>query len=535
MSDLQPALNWQTLTIEAVAVPAAQSQEPEPFDLDAIAKTVFKLAETTPQLQPLPQPELSVQVKKAVQRLVAIIAKLRSPEGGWPTDLEPTVENLLPYVTEEAYEVLDTLHIDGVAPQVTLTQALEDVLQTTTLPGYLLVEELIPRLLWYVARGSYDLMRLLCGVEASVFQPGQGWQTGIVRLVAILDAKFDSDRHWALDLATYQPPTTVLTEQVLIRSEHETFCPQPTWVASLTQHLLQQIQTVTPEALTFIEPAVVELLAPSQGWQTCTLQLQLAFEFTAGTQPAIAEVNAASVEQTGDPNLSFKFTTPTVLEQYLQSLVQQPLDVAIAQLPAPDTWNRDRLLAMPTSQALATIVEAAALVAEAVPQAKDLGQDCATHAGVVLDDWLPQLLWQLTSSSYEVMHWIGGLTAKALPTGDRWQAGTLRLWTVLSLKTTEHDWYFDISTGQNLKAMPSALAASAMIQLDVVEKSPRLQRVEPVMTRLIAQIQTSTPLMQQLMEGIEVHLLTAPEVWQRGLLKLEVGLELMSDLDWCSL
>ncbi len=535
MSDPQPALNWQTLTIEAVSVPAAQPQETEPFDLDAIAKTVFKLTEATPQIQPLTQPELSVQVRAAVQRLVAIIAKLRSPEGGWPADLEPTVENLLPYVTEEAYEVLDTLHIDGVAPQVTLTQALSDVLQTTTLPGYLLVEELIPRLLWYVARGSYDLMRLLCGVEANVFQPGEGWQTGIVRLVAILDAKFDSDRHWALDLATYQPPATVLTEQALIRSEQETFCPQPTWVASLTQQLLQQIQAVTPEASTFIDPVLVELLAPSQDWQTGSLQLKLAFEFTAGTQPAIAEVNAASAEQTGEPNLKLKFTTPTVLEQYLESRVQQPLDAAIAQLPAPDTWNRDRLLAMPTSQALATIVEAAALVAEAVPQTRELGQDCATHAGVVLDDWLPQLLWQLTSSSYEVMHWIGGLSAKVLPTGDRWQAGTLRLWTVLSLKTADHDWYFDISTGQSLKAIPPALAASAVIQLDVAEKSPRLQRVEPVLTRLVAQMQASTPLMQQLMEGTEVNLLTHSESWQPALLKLEVGLELMSDLDWCNL
>jgi XTP/dITP diphosphohydrolase len=45
----------------------------------------------------------------AVQQLVAVVAQLRSPEGGCPWDLEQTSESLTPYVIEEAYETVDAI------------------------------------------------------------------------------------------------------------------------------------------------------------------------------------------------------------------------------------------------------------------------------------------------------------------------------------------------------------------------------------------------------------------------------------------
>ena len=533
MSEPQLALDWQTLTVEAVEVQeVAMRQELTHFNLEAIAKTVFRLVDATPQVPPAKPPEMSLQVMKTLQRLVAIIGKLQSPEGGWPADLEPTVENLLPYVTEEAYEVLDALQVDGVAPQVSLTEALEEVLQMTALPGYLLIEDLIPRLLWYVARGSYELMRLLCGVEASVFEPSQGWRTGVLRLVAVLEAKLGGDRHWSLDLATNQPPAQVLTEQALIRSEEDTFCQQPTWLAAFSDQLLQQIQAVTPEASIFLQPVTIEALTPSQNWESGALQLRLAFEFTEGTKPVVADANAVSGAQSGDPELSLKFADATTLEQYVQSLVRQPLTAAIAQLPATCAWSRDRILASQPPQALSMIVEAAALIAEAVPNAKELGQDCSTHPGILLDRWLPQLLWQLTSSSYEVMHWMGGMQASVLLPGDRWQTGTLRLWAMLAIKTAEADWHFDISTGQLLKAAPSNLPSSTILRLDAPGKSQGLQRAETVLTMLGGQIQATAPFLQVLMQGTAMQLQEATNPWQEATLKLEVGLELMSEMDW---
>ena len=45
----------------------------------------------------------------ALQHLIDVVAKLRSPEGGCPWDLAQTHESLIPYVIEEAYEVVDAI------------------------------------------------------------------------------------------------------------------------------------------------------------------------------------------------------------------------------------------------------------------------------------------------------------------------------------------------------------------------------------------------------------------------------------------
>ncbi len=45
----------------------------------------------------------------ALQSLVEVVAKLRSPDGGCPWDLAQTPETLIPYVIEEAYEVTDAI------------------------------------------------------------------------------------------------------------------------------------------------------------------------------------------------------------------------------------------------------------------------------------------------------------------------------------------------------------------------------------------------------------------------------------------
>ncbi len=45
----------------------------------------------------------------ALQELIDVVAKLRSPNGGCPWDLEQTPETLTPYAIEEAYEVADAI------------------------------------------------------------------------------------------------------------------------------------------------------------------------------------------------------------------------------------------------------------------------------------------------------------------------------------------------------------------------------------------------------------------------------------------
>ena len=49
------------------------------------------------------------QTLTALQELVDIVAKLRSPDGGCPWDIAQTPQSLTPYVIEEAYEVVDAI------------------------------------------------------------------------------------------------------------------------------------------------------------------------------------------------------------------------------------------------------------------------------------------------------------------------------------------------------------------------------------------------------------------------------------------
>ncbi|MCF2148182.1 nucleoside triphosphate pyrophosphohydrolase [Desmonostoc muscorum LEGE 12446] len=50
-----------------------------------------------------------VDTLAALQELIEVVAKLRSPDGGCPWDLAQTPETLTPYVIEEAYEVVDAI------------------------------------------------------------------------------------------------------------------------------------------------------------------------------------------------------------------------------------------------------------------------------------------------------------------------------------------------------------------------------------------------------------------------------------------
>jgi XTP/dITP diphosphohydrolase len=48
-------------------------------------------------------------VLDAIKRLIEVVAQLRAPDGGCPWDLAQTPQTLIPYVIEEAYEVVDAL------------------------------------------------------------------------------------------------------------------------------------------------------------------------------------------------------------------------------------------------------------------------------------------------------------------------------------------------------------------------------------------------------------------------------------------
>ncbi|MGI9500451.1 MAG: nucleoside triphosphate pyrophosphohydrolase [Geminicoccaceae bacterium] len=52
---------------------------------------------------------MTSQSTSAIERLLAVMAKLRDPDGGCPWDIEQTFETIAPYTIEEAYEVADAV------------------------------------------------------------------------------------------------------------------------------------------------------------------------------------------------------------------------------------------------------------------------------------------------------------------------------------------------------------------------------------------------------------------------------------------
>jgi len=74
----------------------------------------------------------------ALQRLMEVVAQLRSPDGGCPWDLAQTPQTLIPYVIEEAYEVVDALQQEN---QDAIAEELGDLLLQVVLQTQIASEQ----------------------------------------------------------------------------------------------------------------------------------------------------------------------------------------------------------------------------------------------------------------------------------------------------------------------------------------------------------------------------------------------------------
>jgi XTP/dITP diphosphohydrolase len=77
-------------------------------------------------------------VLDALQRLIEVVAQLRSPHGGCPWDLAQTPQTLIPYVIEEAYEVVDALQTEN---QEAIAEELGDLLLQVVLQTQIASEQ----------------------------------------------------------------------------------------------------------------------------------------------------------------------------------------------------------------------------------------------------------------------------------------------------------------------------------------------------------------------------------------------------------
>ena len=83
------------------------------------------------------QPQQHPETLEALQELIDVVAKLRNPNGGCPWDLQQTPQSLIPYVIEEAYEVVDAIK-DGDSQAI--AEELGDLLLQVVLQAQIALE-----------------------------------------------------------------------------------------------------------------------------------------------------------------------------------------------------------------------------------------------------------------------------------------------------------------------------------------------------------------------------------------------------------
>ena len=76
-------------------------------------------------------------VLSALQNLIEVVAQLRSPDGGCPWDLAQTPQTLIPYIIEEAYEVVDAISSQN---QSAIAEELGDLLLQVVLQAQIASE-----------------------------------------------------------------------------------------------------------------------------------------------------------------------------------------------------------------------------------------------------------------------------------------------------------------------------------------------------------------------------------------------------------
>ena len=91
-------------------------------------------------------PSNQTAILTALQQLIEVVAKLRSPDGGCPWDLAQTRETLIPYVIEEAYEVVDAIRSGD---QDAIAEELGDLLLQVVLQAQVASDQ-----------GQFDLSRV---------------------------------------------------------------------------------------------------------------------------------------------------------------------------------------------------------------------------------------------------------------------------------------------------------------------------------------------------------------------------------------
>lgn len=227
------------------------------------------------------------KVYGATAQLVQIVQTLCDPESDWPIDKPQTPQTLLPYVSDEAEELIVALsqwqaQVDSVAAPCDLLTG-SSPLTGASMPGstgaLTAISDLVAHWLWGIAASSPLAMELLEGCLVNQRVTNGEHRVEGLRLAPILKLSLAGTRY-ELDLVaqTLQgpKPVTVLQAEDVGKNAAESASSthsRSDWLAYLWEQLLICLPTLSH----WRQGQAVQVLLTGQGWQqgTCALDLQL--------------------------------------------------------------------------------------------------------------------------------------------------------------------------------------------------------------------------------------------------------------------
>lgn len=466
-----------------------------------------------------------------MQRLVEIIAQLRSSAIGGATDQPPHPEALTLYVLEEAQDVLEALHTVAQAIDQAIDHTVDQdkpLNQPMALPqsrwqGYFRLSSLVPWLLWGTVRSSDQVMQLMEGRTARL-QIDRTWQTGMLRLMPLLSFSATDAVH-TIDLATGDLAIGTSCGNPLAADRLIDFDSplgqSPVTVTALLNQLNSQIQATTAAIVPFLQGIPAELLMPQSPWQTGSIQLHYQLEFIP-TSISPLLLSPSPLPTPASPPPCLKFTDSTWLKQYQSIITQQQLTRLLSE--------RTNGLSEESVPSLPSLVAAACQVSEQIQTGLAIISRRFVTEELSLSQLAMRLHWCLIHSAYEVMQLLSGIPATVWLPQSTCQTGTLRFSIHLRMQTPQLEWILDLATGQSLAAPRSPLSPGAIGQSYESQWCTQPISLAHLEKTLWQQVHQSIPEIKLLLQGAEVDLLENGEMengqaWQPGVMQLQGNFE----------
>lgn len=448
------------------------------------------------------------------RQLMDVLAALHAPNSGWPTEQPQTPDNLLPYLLDEAQDVQEAWQRD------TFLRPSNERRQPVAC--HLTLAALASPLIWSIAAQSPVFMQLLEGVEARVFQPGQDWQLGQIRLAVWLVIHTEQQQE-SFDLVTQRPPGTLLDSQTLVQVKEREFWVMPTWAQQLQLELETQF-TYHPLLDELISGLDVDILRPEQGWQAGNIQLQYGLEFlplaqqVCGWQTGIDDAQRLIQVHIHSETWTEVMGQATAQQRFLQEMVWQG-------------WEIDQPIQMPDPRWLIQC----ACWAE-TEHSSSLGWSALPNP-IRLRSLGYRILWSIIQASYRATCLMAGIKAQVFSPQEPWQTGHVRLRPRLAIQTAKGQWATDLSTGTRLNPYAVKLESSALIQFQEQEPSmglpAHLVSVADLQEQILRQLQRRSPELEGWLHGVEIELQPISEGQEKpavqGRLQLDLALELVPE------